>query len=54
MSVAAFRMLPQLSTGMYSREIRTATSFRDKNKQQQKSQLNCNNLFSRLKTTPGS
>lgn len=55
MSVAISPMLPQLCTGMQSREIRTTvTSFRDKNEQQQKSQLKSNNLFSSLQTTTAS
>lgn len=55
MSVTVFPTLPQLCTGMQSREIRTtATSFSEKSEQQQNSQLKRNNLFNSLKITTAS
>lgn len=54
MSIAVFPLLPQLCTGMQSREIRTATSSEDKKEQQHSSQLKWNNPFSSPKATNAS
>lgn len=55
MSIAVFPQLPQLCTGMQSREIRTTTiSSEDKKEQQRSSQLKWNNPFSSPKATSAS